>query len=68
MTIIDTNVVLRYLLRDHEGFYKEAEAFVLMLPSIKLCPLTKKSKNVRTKLQRNKGQGQKDFMKHENFR
>ncbi|HHI96517.1 MAG TPA: PIN domain-containing protein [Thermodesulfatator atlanticus] len=26
MTIIDTNVVLRYLLRDHEEFYKEAEA------------------------------------------
>lgn len=26
VTIIDTNVVLRYLLRDHEGFYKEAEA------------------------------------------
>ncbi len=26
MTIIDTNVVLRYLLKDHEEFYKEAEA------------------------------------------
>ena len=26
VTIIDTNVVLRYLLRDHEGFYREAEA------------------------------------------
>jgi len=26
MTIIDTNVVLRYLLRDHEGFYREAES------------------------------------------
>ncbi len=26
MTITDTNVVLRYLLRDHEEFYKEAEA------------------------------------------
>ena len=26
VTIIDTNLVLRYLLRDHEGFYKEAEA------------------------------------------
>ncbi|OAG26660.1 PIN domain-containing protein [Thermodesulfatator autotrophicus] len=26
ITIIDTNVVLRYLLRDHEEFYLEAEA------------------------------------------
>ncbi|WP_297445272.1 PIN domain-containing protein [Desulfurobacterium sp.] len=26
VTIIDTNVVLRYLLRDHEEFYREAEA------------------------------------------
>ena len=26
ITIIDTNVVLRYLLRDHEAFYKKAES------------------------------------------